>query len=80
MIDWFLAQRLARYVASEPDVRPPATDLQALAADSATRVIAYTGLTPARELPLRRVRRHRNGHSADLAERLLRVGGARGAI
>jgi coenzyme F420 biosynthesis associated uncharacterized protein len=51
MIDWFLAQRLARYVAGEPDTRPPAVDLQALATDSAERVIAYTGLTPAREIP-----------------------------
>ena len=51
MIDWFLAQRLARYVAGEPDARPPKADLRALAADSAERVIAYTGLAPARELP-----------------------------
>jgi coenzyme F420 biosynthesis associated uncharacterized protein len=51
MIDWFLAQRLARYVAGEPDARPPKTDLVALAADSAERVIAYTGLAPAHELP-----------------------------
>jgi coenzyme F420 biosynthesis associated uncharacterized protein len=51
MIDWFLAQRLARYVAGEPDARPPRLDLQALVTDSAERVIAYTGLTPARELP-----------------------------
>lgn len=51
MIDWFLAQRLARYVAGEPDTRPPRTDLVALSADSAERVIAYTGLTPAHELP-----------------------------
>jgi coenzyme F420 biosynthesis associated uncharacterized protein len=51
MIDWFLAQRLARSVAGEPDVRPPKTDLRALARDSAERVIAYTGLVPARELP-----------------------------
>ncbi len=51
MIDWFLAQRLARYVAGEPEGRPPKADLQALAADSAERVIAYTGLTPARALP-----------------------------
>ncbi len=51
MIDWFLAQRLARYVAGEPDSPPPRTDLVALSADSAERVIAYTGLTPAHELP-----------------------------
>lgn len=51
MIDWPLAQRLARYVAGEPDERPSRIDLQALAADSAERVIAYTGLTPQHELP-----------------------------
>jgi coenzyme F420 biosynthesis associated uncharacterized protein len=51
MIDWFLAQRLARSVAGEPDSRPPKADLRALAADSAERVVAYTGLTPARALP-----------------------------
>lgn len=51
MIDWFLAQRLARSVAGEPEARPPAADLQALATDSAERVIAYTGLTPARPIP-----------------------------
>jgi len=51
MVDWFLAQRLARYVAGEPDTRPPKLDLRALAADSAERVIAYTGLTPAHPLP-----------------------------
>jgi len=51
MIDWFLAQRLARYVAGEPEGRPPKADLRALAADSAERVIAYTGLTPAHTLP-----------------------------
>jgi len=51
MIDWFLAQRLARYVAGEPEGRPPQADLQALATDSAERVIAYTGLAPARALP-----------------------------
>jgi coenzyme F420 biosynthesis associated uncharacterized protein len=51
MVDWFLAQRLARSVAGEPEIRPPRTDLRALAEDSAERVVAYTGLTPARALP-----------------------------
>ncbi len=51
MIDWFLAQRLARYVAGEPETKTLQVDLQALAADSAERVIAYTGLTPSREIP-----------------------------
>src|SRR6185369_10703602 len=51
MVDWFLAQQLARSVAGEPDMPPPRADLRALADDSAERVIAYTGLTPARALP-----------------------------
>ncbi|HEU4702551.1 MAG TPA: zinc-dependent metalloprotease [Conexibacter sp.] len=51
MVDWFLAQRLARYVAGEPETPTPGVDLRALADDSAERVIAYTGLTPARTLP-----------------------------
>jgi coenzyme F420 biosynthesis associated uncharacterized protein len=51
MIDWFLAQRLARYVAGEPDARAPKLDLRALAVDSAERVIGYTDLRPARPLP-----------------------------
>ena len=51
MIDWHLAQRLARYVAGESDAPDPRTDLQELAADSAERVIAYTGLVPERALP-----------------------------
>lgn len=51
MVDWFLAQRLARYVAGEPDVRPPSVDLQELIDDSAERVIAYTGMEPRRPIP-----------------------------
>jgi hypothetical protein len=44
MIDWFLAQRLARYVAGEPDARAPKLDLRALAVDSAERVIGFSDL------------------------------------
>jgi coenzyme F420 biosynthesis associated uncharacterized protein len=51
MIDWPLAQRLARHVAGEPEARSPKADLQQLASESAERVIAYTGLAPARPLP-----------------------------
>ncbi|MGH2888723.1 MAG: zinc-dependent metalloprotease [Solirubrobacteraceae bacterium] len=51
MIDWFLAERIAAYVAGQTDARPPAADLPALAAESERRVAAYTGLTPARPLP-----------------------------
>jgi coenzyme F420 biosynthesis associated uncharacterized protein len=51
MIDWPLAQRLAAFVAGRPETQSPRTDLRALAEDSAARVIAYTGLEPARPLP-----------------------------
>jgi len=51
MIDWPLAQRLARQIAGQPDARVPATDLQALARESEQHVVAYTGLAPARPLP-----------------------------
>ncbi len=51
MIDWILAERIAGYVAGTGDAQPPTADLPALAAESEVRVIAYTGLTPARPLP-----------------------------
>ncbi len=51
MIDWILAEKIAGYVAGESDAEPPRVDLAPLAAESARRVIEYTGLTPARELP-----------------------------
>jgi coenzyme F420 biosynthesis associated uncharacterized protein len=51
MIDWPLAQRLAAFVAGQPDASAPRIDLQTLAQDSAARVIAYTALEPARPLP-----------------------------
>jgi coenzyme F420 biosynthesis associated uncharacterized protein len=51
MIDWVLAEKLAARVAGSADARRPAADLQALSADSAQRVVAYTGLEPRRPLP-----------------------------
>ena len=51
MIDWILAARLAGLVAGAGESRPPAGDLDALAADARDRVARYTGLTPARPLP-----------------------------
>ena len=51
MIDWILAERLARVVAGTGDARPPAGNLAALAADAEVRVARYTGLTPTRPLP-----------------------------
>ncbi len=51
MIDWPLATRLAGFVAGRPDAAPPRVDLQALAADSEQRVVAYTGLVPRSPLP-----------------------------
>ena len=51
MIDWIIAERIAVFVAGTGDAPPPRADLAALAAESETRVTAYTGLRPARPLP-----------------------------
>jgi coenzyme F420 biosynthesis associated uncharacterized protein len=51
MIDWIIAERIARYIAGTGDAKPPDVDLAALAAESERRVVAYTGLEPARPLP-----------------------------
>jgi coenzyme F420 biosynthesis associated uncharacterized protein len=53
VIDWILAERIAGYVAGTGDAngRLPTADLTALASESEARVIAYTGLEPARALP-----------------------------
>jgi coenzyme F420 biosynthesis associated uncharacterized protein len=51
MIDWIVAERLARYIAGSGDAEPPKSDLDALAKMSEGRVVAYTGLRPARPLP-----------------------------
>jgi coenzyme F420 biosynthesis associated uncharacterized protein len=52
MIDWDLAEKVGGFVAGDP---PGGTrlagDLDALAADARERVVAYTGLKPAREIP-----------------------------
>ena len=55
MIDWIVAQRIATFVAGmgahPPTATEPTADLAALAAESEARVVAYTGLEPARPLP-----------------------------
>jgi coenzyme F420 biosynthesis associated uncharacterized protein len=51
VIDWILAEKIAGYVAGAGDAPAPKADLNALAAESERRVIAYTGLQPARPLP-----------------------------
>jgi coenzyme F420 biosynthesis associated uncharacterized protein len=51
VIDWIIAQRIATFVAGTGDAEPPIADLAALAAESEARVVAYTGLVPARPLP-----------------------------
>ncbi len=51
MIDWILAERIASYVAGTGSAQLPQVDLAALAAQSEERVVAYTGLKPARPLP-----------------------------
>ncbi len=51
MIDWIVAQRIATFVAGTGSASEPTADLAALAAESEARVVAYTGLKPARPLP-----------------------------
>ncbi len=51
MIDWIVAQRIATFVAGTGSASQPTADLTALAAESEARVVAYTGLKPARPLP-----------------------------
>jgi coenzyme F420 biosynthesis associated uncharacterized protein len=51
MIDWIVAERIAALIAGSGDAPSPHTDLAALTAESQSRVIAYTGLTPSRSLP-----------------------------
>jgi coenzyme F420 biosynthesis associated uncharacterized protein len=51
VIDWIVAEKIAGYVAGTGDARAPDVDLSALARESETRVVAYTGLVPVRPLP-----------------------------
>jgi coenzyme F420 biosynthesis associated uncharacterized protein len=51
VIDWIVAEKIAAYIAGTGDAQAPKADLAALAAQSQERVIAYTGLQPARPLP-----------------------------
>lgn len=51
MIDWIIAQRIATFVAGTGEAETPKSDLTALAVEAEERVVAYTGLTPARPLP-----------------------------
>ncbi|MFL5822838.1 MAG: zinc-dependent metalloprotease [Solirubrobacteraceae bacterium] len=51
MIDWFVAERIATFVAGTGDGHGPTIDLAPLAVQAEERVVAYTGLTPARPLP-----------------------------
>ena len=51
MIDWIIAERLATFVAGEGEGELPTVDLAPIARESEARVVAYTGLQPARPLP-----------------------------
>ena len=52
MIDWGLAERIASGVAGTPSGGTSlAGDLTSVTAEARERVVAYTGLTPAREIP-----------------------------
>lgn len=52
MIDWTLAEKVGGFVAGEPEGGVSlAGDLDAFTRDAISRVVAYTGLEPAREIP-----------------------------
>jgi coenzyme F420 biosynthesis associated uncharacterized protein len=51
VIDWIIAERIATFIAGSGDGRLPTVDLAPLAKESEARVVAYTGLQPARPLP-----------------------------
>ena len=51
MIDWIIAKRIATFVAGTGDAQAPTADLATLAAEAESRVVAYTGLEPAKPLP-----------------------------
>jgi coenzyme F420 biosynthesis associated uncharacterized protein len=51
IVDWILAERIARQIAGTGDGRMPTADLAELAAESERRVVAYTGLEPATPIP-----------------------------
>jgi coenzyme F420 biosynthesis associated uncharacterized protein len=51
IVDWILAERIARQIAGEGDARPPTANLAELAAESERRVVAYTGLEPSTPIP-----------------------------
>jgi coenzyme F420 biosynthesis associated uncharacterized protein len=51
VIDWIVAERIATFVAGTGDAPAPKADLAELATESEARVVAYTGLRPARPLP-----------------------------
>jgi coenzyme F420 biosynthesis associated uncharacterized protein len=52
VIDWPLAQRVARFAAGSPTMSPSLPgNLDALAAEAEQRVVAYTGLVPGAPLP-----------------------------
>lgn len=51
MVDWRLARRIAKAVAGNAPTAQLPGDLDAMAADARTRVVAYTGLQPGAALP-----------------------------
>jgi coenzyme F420 biosynthesis associated uncharacterized protein len=51
IVDWILAERIARQIAGNGEGRMPTADLAELAAESERRVVAYTGLEPATPIP-----------------------------
>src|SRR3981081_216636 len=67
MIDWIIAERIAGFVAGTGDAPAPTADLAALAAESESRVVAYTGLRPARPRPPPAGRRRREWVASNIS-------------
>jgi coenzyme F420 biosynthesis associated uncharacterized protein len=51
IVDWIVAERIARYVAGTGTAKHPTIDLAPLAEESERRVVEYTGLRPSKPLP-----------------------------
>jgi coenzyme F420 biosynthesis associated uncharacterized protein len=51
IVDWIVAERIARYIAGTGSAKHPSVDLAPLAAESERRVVEYTGLRPSKPLP-----------------------------
>ncbi|HWE34542.1 MAG TPA: zinc-dependent metalloprotease [Solirubrobacteraceae bacterium] len=51
IVDWIIAERIARYIAGTGSATHPTVELAPLATESERRVVDYTGLRPTKPLP-----------------------------